>query len=399
MDDCKYLKILYVIGAFFPAQSGGPCNTTYWAAKELVRRNVQVDIITFSNHINKKNKHIYGITFNKFITLHGIRVCYIRNIFPRFLSLLYLFLIFFRIKRYDLVSLTSVFSPFTWIAAVSCRINGVKYLIAPRGELDAYALRYSKIKKLISKPIVLKILELSEAVIVTSELERKYVLDYYSEVKNIDAIPNFFDLPNERIFSERHSPMKKRNILYLGRLHPKKNIESLIEAYCRLPSDLVGAHKLLIAGKGDQEYEASLRNLVAQKNFGDHVIFVGHVEGANKDKLLSDVKVLVLPSFTENFGNVVVEALGWGTPVIASSTTPWEQLARRKAGLWVCSCPDALEKAILEITSLSASRYRVLCSSARELAKDEYCADRNGGKILQVYRKHHEQPNSCYDHI
>jgi glycosyltransferase involved in cell wall biosynthesis len=135
-------------------------------------------------------------------------------------------------------------------------------------------------------------------------------------------------------------------LLYLGRLHPIKAIDSLLEA-CRLLAEEPGLQwSLVIAGDGDTRYTGALRNQAAAYGLNRQIEFVGQLSGEQKEATLARADVLVLPSHVENFGMVVAEALSRGIPVIASRGTPWAQVETIGCGLWVDNSPESLADAI-----------------------------------------------------
>ena len=130
-------------------------------------------------------------------------------------------------------------------------------------------------------------------------------------------------IPNPFETSHSFSNKRKRQILFLGRINPIKNIHSLFDILVDI-DDV----KYIIAGeanlKDEIKYLEFLKNEVIKFGLENKVVFLGKISGKNKFKLISSSKCLVLPSYSENFGNVVLESLSQATPVIASLGTPWE---------------------------------------------------------------------------
>lgn len=137
-------------------------------------------------------------------------------------------------------------------------------------------------------------------------------------------------------------------LLFLGRLHPIKAIERLLEAMALVQRRGVEV-RLVIAGDGEARYQRSLQVLAERMDLGRSVRFAGHVKGTVKEQVIRAADVLVLPSFSENFGIVVAEALANGVPVIASRGTPWHELERQGCGRWVRNDPESLAGAIVEL--------------------------------------------------
>jgi glycosyltransferase involved in cell wall biosynthesis len=135
-------------------------------------------------------------------------------------------------------------------------------------------------------------------------------------------------------------------ILYIGRLHQIKGIENLLLAMPKIKT----RYSLTICGSGDESYRRSLQRLVDDMGLDQRVNFQGQVAGDEKEVAFSHADVCVVPSFTENYGMVVAEALAHGVPVIASRGTPWKSLEQRGCGLWVENTPDSLAQAIEKIS-------------------------------------------------
>ena len=131
-------------------------------------------------------------------------------------------------------------------------------------------------------------------------------------------------------------------LLYIGRLNPKKGIENLLHALKLLN----GRETLSICGGGATGYVASLERLVHDLGLDQRVSFRGHIEGAEKSEAFWNADVCIVPSFTENFGMVVAEALAHAVPVVVSRGAPWRGVLEHGCGLWVDNDPATLADAI-----------------------------------------------------
>jgi len=140
--------------------------------------------------------------------------------------------------------------------------------------------------------------------------------------------------------------------LYLGRLHPIKGIENLLKACRILNANQNYAWSLAIAGGGESEYVRGLRGLIGEFSLRDQVTLLGEIRGQVKQNLFQQNDALVLPSFSENFGLVVAEALAHGVPVIAGTGTPWKQVEEIGCGRWVSNDPVSLAEAITNLQSM-----------------------------------------------
>ena len=381
------MKILYVLGSFFPAQNGGPNNTTYWAASELVKRGVDVSVISLKDGLTSSNLEDYDLVLGLENNLNGIRAWYFDYVGSRYFSRgMFLWLIL-NIRKYDMVNLTSVFFPWTWVAALICIYYRIPFSIAPRGELEPGAYRFgNKLKDLINILFLKKLMSKARFVLVTSEQEANYSRPYFPQKMAFEIVPNFMDFEGHKTWSKAIS--KRRDILYLGRIHPKKGIENLINAFNLLDSEILGSHHLLIVGGGDEDYTKRLKERASSSERADLIHFLGHRTGEEKSQIYGAAKVMVLPSFSENFGNVVVEALFQSTPVIASRYTPWGGLETAGCGSWVDNDPKSLAMALESILSLDEKAYSLMTEVSRRFVTENYDVRQNGGKLERLFRSY-----------
>jgi glycosyltransferase involved in cell wall biosynthesis len=109
---------------------------------------------------------------------------------------------------------------------------------------------------------------------------------------------------------------------FLGRLHPKKNLDVLIRAVRRASNDA----RLLVAGEGPSGYTANLKGLVAELEMEDRIEWLGFTEGSSKWHFIDQIDVLAMPSQYECFGMAAAEAIARGTPIIVSQHTGMAEL-------------------------------------------------------------------------
>ena len=179
---------------------------------------------------------------------------------------------------------------------------------------------------------------------------------------------------------------EKRGILFVGRLHPIKGLENLIEAYSRLDLNLRRKNPLIVVGSGDLAYKDSLSKIVSSYGVCDDVTFVGHKSGEEKTGLYRAAKVLILPSFSENFGNVVLEALSEGTMVVASIFTPWKVLELERIGCWCDNTAVSLEQSIRTILELDHDEYFLRSVRCQKFVQSIYGIDDNFPKIEKIFK-------------
>ena len=169
----------------------------------------------------------------------------------------------------------------------------------------------------------------------------------------------------------------------LGRLHPIKGIETLLEA-CGIVGRLSPDWHLYIAGTGSPSYVDFLKVKVKELGLSKQVEFVGEVFDEKKEALFAQSDVALVPSHIENFGIVVAESLAHAVPVIASKGTPWFGLETNRCGLWVDNDPESLATAIRKIRTLPLQE---MGQRGREWMKKDFSWDSVSGEMLAVYRE------------
>lgn len=130
-----------------------------------------------------------------------------------------------------------------------------------------------------------------------------------------------------------------------------------------------------IVGPDQAGHRAELEKLVGELGLNDAVKFIGSKFGAELSNEYETCDCLVLPSFTENFGATVVDALAHGKPCIASTFTPWRELNDRGCGWWVSNNPEHLAKAIQEMIVIGDDKRREMGSRGRKLVEEKYTWD------------------------
>lgn len=199
-----------------------------------------------------------------------------------------------------------------WIIALFCKLNRIPYSVFLHGNLNSGALKISKIKKKIAIVIAVK-----------AFLKGASFIQVLNKGEEVDAKKFLFDLkcPRKELLvlgnGVRHQSFNKverSGFVYLGRLHPIKNIESLIEAYSKLDT----TEKLFIAGEGDVKYKLKLADMTQKLKLQDKIVFIGFADKSKKSDIFSKAKFFVLPSFSEGQPIAALEALSYGVPVIVS---------------------------------------------------------------------------------
>lgn len=177
----------------------------------------------------------------------------------------------------------------------------------------------------------------------------------------------------------------KRRIVFMSRLHVKKGIELLLEALSHLKHDLYG-YEVIIAGEGEPDYVETLKKAAISFGLSEFVKFVGGVYGAEKVSLLQSADFFVLPTYSENFGIVVAEALACGTPVITTHGTPWKELEDFACGWYIQVGLGALEKHLQKAISAPEEDLKRMGLHGRKLVENKFTVQAVAQKFLGIYK-------------
>jgi glycosyltransferase involved in cell wall biosynthesis len=175
----------------------------------------------------------------------------------------------------------------------------------------------------------------------------------------------------------------ERRALFLSRIHPKKGLLNLIEAWRQVRPR---GWRLLIAGPDESNHLSSVQEAVRQAGLTATVTFVGPVYGQQKLDLFNSADLFILPTFSENFGIAVPEALASAVPVITTKGAPWGCLETHDCGWWVDIGVPPLARALSEATQCSESELRQMGLRGRQLVSREYSLARIGQQMQAVYQ-------------
>ncbi len=265
-------------------------------------------------------------------------------------------------------------------AKVSSFFN-IPRIVSIRGMLEPWALNYRARKKKVAWWLY-QYHDLQTASVLHATAQREAENLRRLNLRHpIAIIPNGVNLP---AFSERqqiHEP--SHTALFLGRIHPVKGLLNLIEAWrITQPANW----KMIIAGPDESGHRRVVVEAICRAGLENQVELVGAVDGEDKTALFQQADLFVLPSFTENFGVVVAEALACGVPVITTRGTPWEGLLTHRCGWWSDIGAEPLAAAIREATALSDEQRRDMGRRGRQYVERDFGWPGIAEQMLSVYR-------------
>lgn len=317
------MRILHVVPSYAPAWGyGGPIRAVHGLAKGQVESGDRVEVFTTDAGLEGD----LSIRAAPCRDLEGVRVTYFRRAFPRALyrAAGLSSAARNRIGEFDVVHLHSVYLLPTLVSARVAEQRGVPYVISPRGMLveDLIRLRGRWRKQLWIRLFERRTIRCSAAIVATSDIEAAELVRLGVDAARVWVVPNGVDLdagedptPPARAEQVERAIAKGPYVLYLGRLSRKKNLDQLVTAIAA-----AAGFRLLIAGGDEHGERGRIAHLVSELGIENRVEFLGEVVGAAKKRLLEECLALALVSLSENFGNVVVEALAAGRPVVVTPT-------------------------------------------------------------------------------
>ena len=214
--------------------------------------------------------------------------------------------------------------------------------------------------------------------------------------------PNGVNVPKNFSRVERVEHAEKRRVLFVSRMHPKKGVMELVEAWGKVVSGGVmewrsGGVKergswivelvYTVNGDFEREYEAKVKARVKELGLEDQFIFTGALNDDEKWQAYARADLFVLPTYSENFGIVVAEALWAGVPVITTKGTPWKELENLKCGWWIDVGVEPLAGALTAATGLSDVERSEMGERGRKLVQERYTWDAVVAALLKGYKE------------
>ena len=396
------LKILQIVPSISLVY-GGPSQMVLGLSSALAAQGVEVTVLTTDSNGDTGQPPL-DVPLDKPVEQDGYQVWYFRcSPFRRYkFSLDLLRWLWLHAIEFDVAHIHALFSPVSTAAGAIARQRNLPYLLRPLGTLDPADLR----KKRRLKQIYAALLERSNlagaaGIHFTSVQEAKISERFGTSTKDF-VIPLGVEPPQFPLLEEEKEGVMSHKgkartdlgisddqplVLFMSRIDPKKGLNLLIPVLETLLGEGLNFH-FVLAGTNpqDPDYENQIQEQIKASPLSACTTITGFVTGELKAALLQDADLFVLPSYYENFGIAVAEAMVAGTPVVISDQVHiWEEVKGAEAG-WVCPCEvEALTECLREALQDVGEQKR-RGENARDYALRNYSWDAIAQQMIQAYQ-------------
>ncbi len=392
------MKVLHVIPSINPLR-GGPTYAVINTVKALRKIGIDSQILTVNDYTHADTKEESLTSFSQedipIYIFNDLRILNHLTLLGRDKAFLFSYeatiWLWNNISNYDLIETRYLFSYLPESARMISRIKQTPYIAHPTGMLDKWALSQSQFKKKVYKKLIgYQNLNNASAIQCSSVGEKEDIRQYGISSPPIHVIPLGVDIPQKQedskklLFDKYNISINSPVILFISRLHPKKRVELLLNSLHIINNKNIKFH-LIIAGHGEKQYTEQLKLLVKSLRIQNKVTFTGFVTGYSKTILYQASDIFVLPSYSENFGVVIAEAMAASLPVIL---TPGIQISKMiadaNAGVIVKDTPEDLATEIVNLIQ-SPHKRKMIGNHAKQFAKDNFSWDTVAHKLHQMY--------------
>lgn len=286
-------------------------------------------------------------------------------------------------RRQSIMHLHGLWDAASVATGMLLRRRSSPLVVSPRGMLEPWALNQSRLKKKAAWIAWQRNVLMRSAMLHATSREEYLHFRTLGLRAPVAVIPNGLEFPvglDER--SARGEPIGQlKRCLFLSRIHPKKGLPMLLQAWEALKP---AGWRLHIAGDGDARYVQEMKTLAG--SLGVDARFEGELSGDAKWRFLASGSLFVLPTYSENFGIAVTEAMAVGLPVITTTGAPWSVLASRGMGWWVAPQTDSLRQALDDALSQPEDQLAAMGVRAKAYARSEFGWPAIGERMAQCYR-------------
>ena len=301
------------------------------------------------------------------------------------------------LPRPDIIHVHGVWELFIHRVVAWGKANKIPIVLSPHGLLMPWRLRYKRLKKWLALACYqyrdLQRVSMFHAT-AASEVEAVRRLRLK---QSACIVPLGVALPHKneiRQISSRQHQGKRKTLLFISRVHPTKGLINLVDAWVQLKKigitntdrKIADGWCVLIAGPSEVNHADEVMMHAREKDVAKDFQMLGPVYGAAKDELYKNADLFVLPTFSENFGSVIIEALAWGCPVITTKGTPWQELEESECGWWIDIGVEPLVAVLQKAMTLTDDERMQMGLNGRRLVEEKYSWATVSAKMLDGYK-------------
>lgn len=386
------MRVLHIAQAL-SRKFGGVQSALLDLATAQAAAGMKVDVVSTNVDVPRG---VLDVPTDRSVLQHGVQVRYFPTQFrPLLFSRQVKVYVDRNVGAYDIVHIHSLYRFPPTYAAWQARKQCVPYIISPHGSLDPYlygrSTRSVWLKRLYERWFDWPNLRGAGAIHYTTEDECRRASFLGFDTPSF-IVPIGLDwsryvvLPARGSFRSRYALGEAPIVLFLGRINFKKGLNLLIPAFASLRR-LQPTARLIIAGPENDDYGQKVHGWVRDYGLQDAVLFVGHLEGGAVTQAYLDADVFVLPSYTENFGMTVAEALACGTPVVISDQVNIHaEVAAAGAGI-VTRCDAAELTEALDTLLRDTSRRQTMGNAGRALVQQKWTWEVVVRQLIDEYER------------
>lgn len=294
----------------------------------------------------------------------------------------------FRTETFDnsIVHIHNLWTLMLHNVAKDLRKKNIPYVWSPRGALKPWALGHKRLKKALAMLMYQRNDLVNAACIHATAESEAMQIRKLGFTNPIAVIPNPINIENYPLKSFEENKRGKKTLMFLSRVHPQKGLPMLFEAFRGLSADVRNDWEIVIVGDGDPEYPLdSFKSMVISKYADLDIKIVGPKYGNDKINCLHNADLFILPTYSENFGMAIVEAMACGVPVITTTGAPWSILKTENVGWWVEPTVDGISTALNDALVAQKGTLITKGLKSREIAISEFSIDFVTKKYNQLY--------------
>lgn len=359
----------------------------------LASQGIDVTIITTDSNGDIGQPPL-DIPLNQPIAQNGYQIIYFRcSPFRRYkFSLSLLQWLNANARQFDLAHIHALFSPVTTLAATITRRHHLPYIIRPCGMLDPADLQKKKqLKQIYGILLERPNLAGAAAIHFTSKEEAKISERFGLSSTGKMPVPQDLVIPlgvTSGFLPQRLRQSEVPIILFMSRIEPKKGLNLLIPALENILASGIEFH-FILAGSNpqDADYETKVQTQIQNSSLAKNTTITGFVSGDLKLELLTKADLFVLPSYYENFGIAVAEAMAAGKPVVISDRIHIsEDIQQAEAG-WVGPLEVSAIASLIKSALLDPQERQRRGLNAQEYAKKHYNWEAIAQQTIDVYQQ------------